>query len=473
VSRASSTLACSGCGWTPHEDEPYPFRCANAGTDDTDHVVVRTLDPKGVIWPDAVETEPFIRYRTLLSSHHRADQQGMSDADFVQLVERLDKEVAAVDGRGFTETPFGRADELSERLGFTGEGGVWVKDETGNVSGSHKARHLFGILLHLVIGENVGLVREGERRDLAIASCGNAALAAAVVAKAGGRTLRVFVPTWADEAVVRRLRGLDAVIEVCEREPGMPGDPTYSALQGAIADGALPFTCQGNENGLAIEGGETLGYEMVSTLLQTGRKLDRVFVQVGGGALASAVLAAFREAHELGALARMPTFHAVQTEGGHPLKRAYDLVAERILGGIEADSGDRPEDAEDEATRARFIADHLDSPAVERELRSAARHRSEYMWPWDDEPKSIAHGILDDETYDWLAVVRGLIETGGYPVTVDEVTLERANELGRMTTRIDVDHTGTAGLAGLMASLDGQEVSRDERVAVLFTGARR
>src|SRR4029077_265003 len=152
----------------------------------------------------------------------------------------------------------------------------------------------------LVVGESTGLISEGERRDLAIASCGNAALAAAVVAKAGGRTLLVFVPTWADPAVVLRLRDLDARIEVCEREPGVPGDPTYHALQRALADGALPFTCQGNENGLAIEGGQTLGYEMVSTLRDSGERLDRVFVQVGGGALASAVIGAFREARDLG-----------------------------------------------------------------------------------------------------------------------------------------------------------------------------
>ena len=47
---------------------------------------------------------------------------------------------------------------------------------------------------------------------------------------------------------------------------GVAGDPTYHRLQAAIADGALPFTCQGNENGLAIEGGETLGYEMAAAL---------------------------------------------------------------------------------------------------------------------------------------------------------------------------------------------------------------
>ena len=35
-----------------------------------------------------------------------------------------------------------------------------------------------------------------------------------------------------------------------------PGDPYRAAL----AAGSLPFTCRGSDNGLAIEGGSTIGY---------------------------------------------------------------------------------------------------------------------------------------------------------------------------------------------------------------------
>ena len=70
-----------------------------------------------------------------------------------------------------------------------------------------------------------------------------------------------------------------------------------------------------------------------------------------------------------------------------------------------------------------------------------------------EEPRSIAHGILDDETYDWLAVVEGMLATGGHPVVVDERTLVDANKLARLATGSDVDHTGSAGLAGLLEPL--------------------
>jgi threonine dehydratase len=173
---------------------------------------------------------------------------------------------------------------------------LWVKDETRHVSGSHKARHLMGLALWLAVSD---LARTTTAQGpagasattpaLAIASCGNAALAAAVVARAIERPLRVFIPTDAHPKVVERLRALGAVLEVCPRQPDVPGDPTLHAFRAAVQAGALPFCCQGNENGLTIEGGMTLGWEIASQLARTGALIDRLFVQVGGGALASSV----------------------------------------------------------------------------------------------------------------------------------------------------------------------------------------
>ena len=111
--------------------------------------------------------------------------------------------------------------------------------------------------------------------------------------------------------------------------------------------------------------------------------------------------------------------------------------------------------------------------ALEEALRYAARHRAEFMWAWESEPQSIAHGILDDETYDWLAVVRGMLATGGRSVLVDESTLQQANEIARATTDINVDHTGSAGLAGLLELRRQGAIQANETCQVLFTGARR
>ncbi len=444
-----SRLVCAGCGAEPGPLDPYPFRCTNAQPgDDIDHVVRRELDLSAVRFPAGdPEPNPFIRYRAFLHAYHVALAGGLSDDEFCSLVRRLDAQVSAVDGHPFIATPFARGARLSDRLGFSRTGGVWVKDETRNVSGSHKARHLFGVLLYLEVAERLGLADPSQRRDLAIASCGNAALAAAVVAAAGARTLHVFVPVDAEPAVLARLEELGARITVCPRNPGETGDPTVERLLRAVAEGALPFTCQGSLNGLAIEGGETIGYEIASDLAAADATVDHLVVQVGGGALASACVEALREAAALGAIPASPRIHTVQTEGAWPLKRAHDAVVARCAG---AEPGE-----------------------IRAALRYAAHHRAEFMWPWEHEPHSIAHGILDDETYDWLAVVEGMIATGGGPLVVDEETLATANALAREATAIPVDATGSAGLAGLLGLRAAGRVSDDERVAVLFTGAVR
>ena len=433
-----SQIVCAGCSAVVAGTEPYPFRCPRAGAgDDVDHVLRRLLDVTSVTFPDAVPAggNPFVAYRNLFHSYHVAIAAGMADEEYVSLVRALDDSVAEVDGRGFAATPFSVAPALADAAAL--EVGLWVKDETRNVAGSHKARHLFGVLVHLEVAERVGLAPGGPPARLAIASCGNAALAAAVVAKAARRQLDVFVPTDADEAVVERLRALGAAVTECSRASGVAGDPTYLALRSALAAGAIPFTCQGNENGLAVEGAMTLAYEMAAASRAAGDVLDHVVVQVGGGALASAVAQGFADAAALGAIPRAPRLHTVQTEGAWPLARAFAK-----LGGPEA-------------------------------IAYAATHRSEFMWPWETTPRSVAHGILDDETYDWLAVCEAMLATGGRPIVVSEEALVQANRLATETTGIAVDETGTAGLAGLIELKRAGAIEPGERAAVLFTGARR
>jgi threonine synthase len=434
VKPTALTLACAGCGWTapPPEEVRYPFRCAKAGRGDTDHVVTRRLDSFKVEWTRGEDPDPFIRYRELFTAWHLWRRRGLPDDDYVRLVRELDVAVHLVDGTGFRATPFGPHAALGGTLGVD----LWVKDETGNVSGSHKARHLFGILLYLAV------VERREKPPLAIASCGNAALAAAVLAKAAERPLEVFVPTDAEPSVLERLHALGAKVTVCPRVEGVAGDPTVHRFHDAVAAGALPFCCQGNENGLTIEGGETLAYEMITQLGATD--LDDVVLQVGGGAMASAVIQGFRMAHRAGWVAQLPRFHTVQTKGAWPLRRAWDRVQDQLgtLGEVDV-------------------------------VQRATRHRSEFMWPWETTPHSVAHGILDDETYDWLALVKGMLASHGTSVVVDEDTLKAANALARETTGIRVCHTGSAGLAGLMQLRQNGVIKDGSRVAVIFSGVER
>jgi threonine synthase len=448
-----SRLVCAGCGYTPSRAEVFPFRCPNAGRGDVDHVLEKQLFWREVgspaFWREVFrrdDANPFVRYRELLHSYHDARDWGLTDADWVEVVRELDGGVRGIDDRGFAATPFVHAKALGETLGVKGSGSIRVKDETGNVAGSHKSRHLMGVLLRLAAARRAGVAPK-DPPQLAIFSCGNAALAAATLARAAKLALSVFVPVDADAAVLERLHALGADVVPCERPPSVPGDPCRRRFHEAIASrGAIPFSVQGPENGLVIEGGETLAYEIVSTLLAEGETLDRLFVQVGGGALASACIQALIGAHELGVLATLPRIHAVQTSGGSPLARAWERFVDRFP--------------------------HLPDRAARNDaIAWAAGHRSMFMWPWEEEPKSAAAGILDDETYDWLAVVHGMAETGGSPIVVGEGDVIEATQIARRSTGIAVGPTGAAGLAGYLAARRFDIVAPTDKVAVLFTGS--
>jgi threonine synthase len=142
----------------------------------------------------------------------------------------------------------------------------------------------------------------------------------------------------------------------------------------------------------------------------------------------------------------VPRVHLVQTQGAAPLARAWKRVLQRMAERAE------PADAA---------------------LTYAASHRSQFMWPWEEPPHSVASGILDDETYDWLADLRGMAATGGSTVVVDEDTLRQANRLVHETTTITPSHTGSAGLAGVLQLQRQGVVAPGARVGVLLTGVQR
>ena len=100
-----------------------------------------------------------------------------------------------------------------------------------------------------------------------------------------------------------------------------------------------------------------------------------------------------------------------------------------------------------------------------------------FMRPWappeGDTPQSIATGILDDVTYDWLPIAWGVAATGGDVVVAPERLVAEAYALARRWTDVPVDPTGSAGLAGLLVARREGLVPDGTRVGVLLTGADR
>lgn len=364
------------------------------------------------------ERNPFLRYRERLDSYAAVRNGDMSDEHWVDIVASLDAAIVRVEGTGFVETPVVHAAALAEAAGLDLD--LWIKAEPHNVGGSHKARHLMGVAISMLVEEALGAPK-AER--LAIASCGNAAMGAGVVAAAMQRPLDVFVPTWADPSVVSRLTELGSTVNPSERRDGEAGDPAYLRFREAVESGARAFSVQGTDTPTTFDGGRTLGWELSDQLPD----IDALYIQVGGGALSTAVSLAAPDAR----------LHPVQAQGCAPLRRAWDLLA--------------PD----------FDFDH------------AEKHPDDFMWPWDN-PSSFATGILDDITYDWLPLLRRTHATGGEPIVAPESLVSQAYEMAHAHTAIPVCSTGSSGFAGLLAqppvaSTPGQS----ERVVLLFTGIDR
>ena len=117
--------------------------------------------------------------------------------------------------------------------------------------------------------------------------------------------------------------------------------------------------------------------------------------------------------------------HPVQTEGCAPLRRAWDRLAPDF------------------------------------DFDDAARHPDDFMWAWDD-PHSVATGILDDITYDWLPLLRRTHDTGGEPIVTPEAAIERAYELAQGNRRLQRQR-GRDRIAALKKS--GRKEEADKVVA--------
>lgn len=394
---------CAVCGATEAIGTPFTWRCPNATDADPNHLlqIIDTVASE----PLRDDLNPLIRYGPRLAWWRWARANGLSDQDCAVLT----TEVAG----DFVVTPYRQDRVISAAIGAE----VFVKDETGSVAGSQKSRHLVSILLHLRAAETLGLITD--RPPLAIASCGNAALAAATLASRVGWPIQLFVPEWMDPAYSQKLDGLGPQITTCVRRAGdPPGDPALRQFRDAVAAGAIPFSVQGPENAYCLDAGRTMGWEIAEDSIGVP---DAVFVQVGGGAFATCLSSGLGPSVQT---------WAVQAEGCAPLARAWE--------------------------RSRSM-----SNPVER--------WAEIMTPWES-PHSVADGILDDETYDWIGVMQAMQASGGGPVVASEEQICEANRLAQ-NAGYRVSHTGSAGLAGLIAR--AETLRPTDRVAVVMSGVAR
>ncbi len=439
LSALDVSLQCFTCGPIPDLKHPA-LSCPNtASLSAAAHVLAPPISVGPVSdVPLSSSENPFLKYRSLLYTYRYALSSGLSDDDYTALVTDLDDRIREISGTGFTTTPLLYDEDLN----------VFIKDESNNVAQSHKARHLFNVMVYLQTTARLDpSVRD---RRLAVASCGNAGLAAATIAAAADWDIDVCIPTDADDDIVNKLTALGPKVTIlrCPRgdetveHPSLgqiplkdEADPTLSAFMALTSThNSIPFSVQGPSCGLAVEGSQTLAFELLSQTADhpsnTG-EFDSLYVQVGGGALGSGMIQGFERStlgHHPVKLPNVPKFMPVQASGNAPLSRAYDSITAAGLTAVEA-----------------------------------AAEKSKHMYPWSN-PSSVAHGILDDETYDWVQLLRGVQQSGGSPIVVEDDEIRAANKIAKTKYKVKSCYTGSVGLAGMMRN---RSTSRHPSIVVL------
>lgn len=214
---------------------------------------------------------------------------------------------------GEGDTPVLRAPRLEQALGVRE---IWIKDESGNPTGSFKARGL-SVAVHAA--------RAAGFRAVAVPSAGNAASALAAYARATGLEARVFVPRDTPRAAVLDCRAYGAHVQLVDglisdaarllREDPRDGEADLSTLR-------EPYR---------LEGKKTLGLELFEQL--RGELPEVVLYPTGGGTGLLGMWKAFQELEALGWMApgRRPRLFAVQAEGCAPIVRAHAAGADRAI----------------------------------------------------------------------------------------------------------------------------------------------
>ena len=284
---------------------------------------------------------------------------------------------------------------------------VYLKDETVNPTGSFKDR---GMCLALSMARALGL------KNIALPSAGNAAVAAATYALAGGLNCRVYLPETIPDDFVREIRDTGAEVVLAGKTISAAGQAMAKELDDRW------FNLSTLKEPYRIEGKKTMGLEIAEQLEWSFP--DVVVYPTGGGTGLIGIWKAFQELRSLDWIRHsLPRMVAIQTAGCAPVVKAF-------LDGESATS------------------------------------------PWPD-PNTRALGLNVPSPLGGAWMLSVLRESGGAALAVPEEDLDPAmNQLAELSG-VSVGPEAAAAWRG-MELLAGQGwIQPGERVVVLITGDDR
>ncbi len=306
-------------------------------------------------------------------------------------------------------TPLVRSRRLAEKLGIRN---LLLKDDTRNPTASFKDRAM-------AVGSAKAI--ELRKKDVAIASSGNAAASLAAYSAGAGMKCHAFVPPDAAAGKIAQLLLYGATITRCEQVREGEDATVQAMLASVDRFGYYPCPSFGPFNPYQVEGPKTMVYELYEQTEWEG--FDAVLVPTGSGCLLTGIWKGLRDLKELGLIGSYPRIVAVQPAGNQTLVKAI---------------------------RSRTSLDDL------------------VPEPY---PASVAGGLLDPYPWDGDAAMEGVKKTHGTGVSVSDRKILRAVRELAAYEGIFAEPSGAAGLAGLEGMLAEGEIDNDDRIAVLVTGS--
>jgi len=226
-----------------------------------------------------------------------------------ELLPVLDEKYRFTLGEG--DTPMLRVDRLGAELGLRN---LYVKDESGNATGSFKARGLAAAVSKAV---ELGV------REFVIPTAGNAGSALAAYAARSGTKAHVYMPVDTPKPIQNEVWMYGADLHLVN---GLISDAAKEAAAEAKTHGW--FDVSTFKEPFRVEGKKTMGFEVAEAF--DWELPDVIIYPTGGGTGLVGMWKAFRELEEMGWISsKRPRMVSVQSTGCAPVVRAFNENRER------------------------------------------------------------------------------------------------------------------------------------------------
>lgn len=304
---------------------------------------------------------------------------------------------------GEGDTPLLASDRLAEVIGLKK---LYLKDETGNPSGTFKDRS---------VSVGVTVARENDVTQVSTASTGNAGTSLAAYSAKAGMKCRIIIPATASPTKLVQAMAYGATIIPIQGSV----DSALSLLRDAYdAWGWYPIPTSGPTNPYQAEGAKTIAYEISSQLKRESP--DWVFYPICGGDNVAANWKGFKELEMLNLADRPPRLVGVQAS-------ACDSLVEPLREGHE---------------RIRTVRN----------------------------PKTIASSICIEYPPTGLAALRAIRESKGVAIGVTDEEMLEAQNLLASREGIFAEPASASVIAALKRLVDQGVVTRDDTVVCVITG---